>query len=103
MTTPTTNNIEVPPPILPIPPEELKKRFVIPREYIRQIAAWMDLSESMTYQILRQERKPSKRTAANIEQRTGLPSNLWDTEDIDILCEMVYTYWYNYFCLYHLT
>jgi hypothetical protein len=76
-------------------PRQLKEHFIIPRTYIELIAIWLGLSISMTYQILRQSRKPSPKTIEEIYSRTGLPPSTWEEENLDTLAENVYTRWYN--------
>lgn len=79
-------------------PHELKGRFLIPREYIKLMAVWMGLSESMVYQLLRKGKPISKRTMLTLERRCGIPVDTWNsmTIDLDILNEDLYTYWYKH-------
>ena len=74
-------------------PKEIKSRFIIPREYIREIAEWLDLSESMTYQMLRLGRKPSNRTKQKLWDNNKILPATW-LHDIDVLAETVYSIWY---------
>jgi len=83
-------------PEAPPTPADIKARFIIPREYLRQMAAYMNVSESLLYQINRQGRRPTPRTAAQIEERTGIPAYVWLIPDLDTLSEIIYTYWYSY-------
>ena len=83
-------------PPAPPTPAHVKARFIIPREYLRQMAAYMNVSESLLYQINRQGRRPTPTTAAQIEERTGIPAYVWLIPDLDTLSEIIYTYWYSY-------
>ena len=75
-------------------PDNLHNKFILPREYIRVLSAWMNVSESLAYQICRQGRLPAKRTISQLEDRCGIPPHLWDEEDLDTRIKNLYTYWY---------
>jgi hypothetical protein len=80
----------------PPTPDALAKRFTIPREYIRRIAAWMNVSESLLYSIYKIGRQPNPPLQQKLELRCGLPVSLWAEEDLDKRNRLLYTMWYEY-------
>lgn len=81
--------IETPP-----TPEALQEQFHIPRTYLKHMAAWLSMSESMLFQIVRQGRKPAKPTIAKLQKEPGIPEHLWDFP-VDIVAKKLYTLWYE--------
>ena len=77
-------------------PEELQARFHIPREYIRHLAAWMNISESMMYQMYRDRRNPGTRLKIQLERRCGIDPGFWDADlTLDQRNKMLYSHWYK--------
>jgi len=58
------------------------------------MSPWLGLSTSMSYQILRQGRKPSIRTKNKLRERLGIPTEIWN-KNIDELAEYLYIMWYE--------
>lgn len=75
-------------------PKELQESFYIPRTQIKYMATWLELSESMVFQMLRQGRKPSAATAERLSDVYGISQDIW-TESVDTIAKTVYTIWYT--------
>lgn len=78
----------------PPTPQEIKARFIVPKPIVDLMVPWLGIGESLAYKMIRQGQKPSKRTAQLIEERTGVPTEIWE-EPVDIRIEKVYTIWYG--------
>jgi hypothetical protein len=83
----------------PPTPDELHKQFRIPREYIRGMAAWMNISESMMYMMYKDGRNPGRRLAIQLERRCSIPERFWtdygDNYQLDTRNKILYSMWYN--------
>jgi len=82
----------------PLPtPRELKEKFIIPRYYMRCIALWLQISESMVSQMTRSNKKPSQKLAKRLAEAHGIPERIWtDNYSCDDRAEVLYQRWYEY-------